>query len=126
MIVALAEGLSSDPAVGVAKVTWSGDWTLLNPSRFWNGLGDGNTRALVPICCDFDPVEFVPEYTRLVFLPESQLDPNNPSPHPAVFGGVFGSVLLLSGVEDIVSTSTNLQFFRCNVRLYYDDDFELF
>jgi len=66
--------------------------------------------VLVPICCDFDPVEFVLEYTRLVFLPESQLDPNNPSPHPAVFGGVFGSVLLLSGVEGIVSNSFVVMF----------------
>jgi len=82
--------LASTPAIGVPKFSCSGDFTLSNPRRFGNGPGD------------FDAVDVVLESTRLDFLLESHEDPNNPNVHL----GVFGSVLLFSGVDDIVKEET--------------------
>ena len=42
----------------VEEVPWSGEWTVLNPSRFCNGFGDGRDA-----CCDFDALELVLDST---------------------------------------------------------------
>jgi len=84
--------------VELEEVPWSGELIALNPSRFWNGFGDGRGGAFL----DFDAVESVLDSTRLVFLLDIQLEPNNFCVHPSVWGGVFGFLLLFSGVDDMV------------------------
>jgi hypothetical protein len=81
--------------VNALEAPWSGEWTALNPSRFWNGFGDGRSDA-------FDAVEPVLESTWLVFLLDSHVDPNNAWDHPKVLGGVVGLLFLFLGVEDMV------------------------